>query len=403
MDRILETAVKAGIIVLRNGGETYRCEEIMCTVAAMLGAENVSAFVTPTVIMLTCTNPDGRHHTHFKRILYRTINLGKITMLETEIQRLVDKNNHDPIMISNVFRRIENAPDYPDWAVVLAIAFGSMCFSLLFGGSLSEALAAFAVGAVMRIVLVALRPLEMPGFLTSIIGGFIISVLTALSFILNLIPSIGNVSISVLMTLVPGVILVNAIRDIIAGDLVAGAAKLLEAFVIAAALSIGAALGLIPFPSHVSYISAITPWENIVPALITAFFVTAAFGYFFYINKYDIITASVIGAAGWVVFLILHKDLGLETAGYFVSALFVAAAAEICASILKKPATIFIIPGIIPFVPGGGIYETMLYSLWGNMELAAVTGFRTLTAAGAIAAGIALVSAFYHMGRKIRA
>ena len=80
-----------------------------------------------------------------------------------------------------------------------------------------------------------------------------------------------------------------------------------------------------------------------------------------------------------------------------------AAAAEICASILKKPATIFIIPGIIPFVPGGGIYETMLYSLWGNMELAAVTGFRTLTAAGAIAAGIALVSAFYHMGRKIRA
>lgn len=93
----------------------------------------------------------------------------------------------------------------------------------------------------------------------------------------------------------------------------------------------------------------------------------------------------------------------MATAGYFISALFVAAASEIYASILKKPATIFIIPGIIPFVPGGGIYETMLYSLWGNMGLASATGFRTLTAAGAIAAGIALVSACCHLGKKIRA
>ncbi len=403
MDRILETAIRAGIIVLKNGGETYRCEEIMCTVAKMLGAENVSAFATPTVVLLTCTNHDGRHHTHFKRILHRTINLGRITMLETEIKRLASKKNLDPIMISNVFRRIEHAPEYPAWAVVLAIAAGSGCFSLLFGGSAAEAVTAFVIGAVMRIILVALNPLKLPGFLTSITGGFIISVLSALSFMLDLIPSINNVSISVLMTLVPGVILVNAIRDTIAGDLVAGAAKLLEAFIIAAALSIGAALGLIPFPSDVSYISAISPWYSTVPALITAFFVTAAFAYFFYINKYDIITASLIGAVGWLIFLILTQGMGMATAGYFISALFVAAASEIYASILKKPATIFIIPGIIPFVPGGGIYETMLYSLWGNMGLASATGFRTLTAAGAIAAGIALVSACCHLGKKIRA
>ncbi|MCQ2603917.1 MAG: threonine/serine exporter family protein [Spirochaetia bacterium] len=402
-DRILSTAMEAGMIILKNGGETYRCEEIMCSVANMLGARNVSAFVTPTVVMLTCEDDHGHTCTHFQRILNRTINLSKISRLENEVMRMVSSCKPHPLkMVESVFRRIDSSIIYPDWAIVLTIALGSFCFSLLFGGSIVEAITAFVIGTIMRIVLFTTTPLELPGFLTSIIGGFIISMLSGLAARFGIIPSISNVIISVLMTLVPGVILVNAIRDIIAGDLVAGTAKLLEAFVIAAALSIGAAFGLIPFASETSKIAPVKVWDSLVPAFLAAFFTTAAFAYFFYIPKYDIFLASLLGAAGWIIFLILNVRMGYFMGGYFVGAFCIGVLSEIFGSVLKKPATIFIIPAIIPFVPGGGIYETMLYSLWGNMQQAGITGFRTLTASGAIAAGIALASAFAHTAKQIK-
>jgi uncharacterized membrane protein YjjB (DUF3815 family) len=55
------------------------------------------------------------------------------------------------------------------------------------------------------------------------------------------------------------------------------------------------------------------------------------------------------------------------------------------------------VPGIIPLVPGGGMYETMLYSVWGNRAAASAAGFSTLSAAFAIAVALALVSSFFRL------
>lgn len=56
--------------------------------------------------------------------------------------------------------------------------------------------------------------------------------------------SMNKIIIGSLMPLVPGLSITNAIRDIIAGELVAGLSKLTEAFLIAAAIAIGAGITL---------------------------------------------------------------------------------------------------------------------------------------------------------------
>ena len=63
-------------------------------------------------------------------------------------------------------------------------------------------------------------------------------------------------------------------------------------------------------------------------------------------------------------------------------------------------ATVYIVSGVIPFVPGGGMYETMLYSTLGNMDAAARTGFQTLSAAAAIAVGIAVASSVARLAAR---
>jgi uncharacterized membrane protein YjjB (DUF3815 family) len=66
--------------------------------------------------------------------------------------------------------------------------------------------------------------------------------------------------------------------------------------------------------------------------------------------------------------------------------------AEIFARMFKAPATVFLITGIIPLVPGGGLYYTMDALIDGNMALFAEKGIEAAGIAGAIAAGSSLVS-----------
>ena len=77
---------------------------------------------------------------------------------------------------------------------------------------------------------------------------------------------------------------------------------------------------------------------------------------------------------------------------YFAGAFVVALLSEIFAVIFKNPATVYLLPGLFPLVPGGGMFQTMEAAVSGNMENALSTGFSTLTAAGAIAIGIAVAS-----------
>ena len=78
----------------------------------------------------------------------------------------------------------------------------------------------------------------------------------------------------------------------------------------------------------------------------------------------------------------------------FIPATIVGIASEVFARYLKQPAIVFVIPGIIPLVPGLGMYNTMLYLVQENYELAASTGATALLVGGAISLGILLVTSF---------
>ena len=109
-------------------------------------------------------------------------------------------------------------------------------------------------------------------------------------------------------------------------------------------------------------------------------------------RKRMLLLASLGGAVGWCVYLLcgwLQNDITQS----FAAILAVAAYSEILARLQKSPATVYLIVGLIPLVPGGGIYYTMEYCINGDMMNFMNTGIHTLGIAGALAIGILLVSA----------
>ena len=61
------------------------------------------------------------------------------------------------------------------------------------------------------------------------------------------------------------------------------------------------------------------------------------------------------------------------------------------AQLLFCSATLFMIPGIFPIVPGAGIYWTAHYIVTDQLALASRTGFEAVKAAAAIVLGIIFV------------
>lgn len=141
---------------------------------------------------------------------------------------------------------------------------------------------------------------------------------------------------------------------------------------------------------------------NILLAAVWSAGASACFSVCLNSFRRDIFICSILGAIGWVLYLIVFYTTESLFRGYFIGAFSVAVFAEILASLQKKPATIFILPGLLPLVPGGGMFNTMEAALTGNLSKAGTLGYQTLGAAGAIALGIALASSAARIIRRMR-
>ena len=58
--------------------------------------------------------------------------------------------------------------------------------------------------------------------------------------------------------------------------------------------------------------------------------------------------------------------------------------------------------GILPLVPGGGIYYTMEYCVSGQTSQFIETGIHTFAIAGALAVGVLIVSSLVHLFQKMQ-
>ncbi len=246
-DEILDIALTAGELMLKNGGETYRTEETAVYTALSLGAKSAEAFVTPTVVMVSFTDGNGTMHTGIKRILSRDTNLSKVAQVNDLSRRLKKSTGlANPEMIEEILHRINSKNGHSKLSTMFMGALSSCFFSLMFGGGLYEALFAFCFGLILRAMVISITriPGSLNGFMVSLLSGISMSVLSDLTVFLPLKMDANIILIGTMMQVVPGLALVNSIRDIINGDLVSGSARLLDACMTAVGLSIGSVAGV---------------------------------------------------------------------------------------------------------------------------------------------------------------
>lgn len=137
--------------------------------------------------------------------------------------------------------------------------------------------------------------------------------------------------------------------------------------------------------------------------VLWAAFGTLGFCILFHVPVRSFIPAVMTGAFAWITYEVAHSNGLSETVSIFFGACTVAILAEVLARILKEAATIFIIPGILPLVPGAGIYYTLFYFIQKDQAAVLSYGTQTLMSAGAIAVALMTISIIFRTYFVIKA
>ena len=136
---------------------------------------------------------------------------------------------------------------------------------------------------------------------------------------------------------------------------------------------------------------------DIITMLIAAGLGTLGFALIFKVSIKHLPSATLIGViscAIYIAFDLMGANLFVSN---FMAVLISGILCEIFARIFRAPAAIFLLPCVIPLVPGGSLYYTMSYLISENYEAMAAYGKSTLLTALGIAAGMISASMIWKM------
>lgn len=240
---VMDVAVLAGEIMLKSGAETYRVEDTMKHILNTGHTKTAEVLVMLTGIVATMEDPGMEPITVMRRVEDRGTNIYRVM----EVNEISRQYCAGKLSLEKTYKALKNMKgrQYSTLVYNIATVLVPMGFAPLWGGGIEEIAGSAAVGCVLALLMTVGKRLRAEGFfLNSVCAAGI----TAASILIHFIyPGIktDTLIISGLMPLVPGMAVTNAVRDTLRHDYISGGARVLEAFVTAAAIALGAGAGML--------------------------------------------------------------------------------------------------------------------------------------------------------------
>lgn len=229
----------AGKIMLQSGAETYRVEDTMKRIAEAYGCTSVQSFAMPTGVHFSVNEAEA---SHFLRVSSRATDLHKIADVNA-ISRKIVRGKIPLYEAVPLLEMVEHSRQtFTHGIQVIAAAFVSGSFTIMFGGAWPDFLPAFLTGGLAYAVMLWVVHVIDTRFIADFFASIIIGFLAYVSIIIGFGASLDKIIIGAVMPLVPGMPITNAVRDLLAGHLVAGVSKGVEAGLTAVAIGAGVAV-----------------------------------------------------------------------------------------------------------------------------------------------------------------
>ena len=241
-ERLLERILDIGELMLQSGAEINRVEDTLCRLGRAYGAVP-DVYVIVFSIAVTLRFPDGATVTQTRRVGDNdNIDFEKLDRLNDLSRRCCSS----PMTVSAIEREIDRIRQRtnPVWILILGNALGAFSFSVFFGGSVLDGLAA----ALFSLLIVLLQCTLGKYSTNRILYTMVVSAIVGLGIggFCRVVPHFSRPMIMIgdIMLLNPGITMINAVREMMVGNTISGEIRLIESFTWALALAAGFMLAI---------------------------------------------------------------------------------------------------------------------------------------------------------------
>ncbi|MGH9086898.1 MAG: threonine/serine ThrE exporter family protein [Acidimicrobiales bacterium] len=391
--RILHFALRVGGAMLASGAGTVEVESTILDLTAACGLGQCEVDVTFTSMTASYLRADDAEPITTVRVVRgRTVNYGRLAALNSlqvdlTAGRITPEEafaRMDEVMVA----RTRRSP-----LVLLSWAGMATAFTVLLGGKTLTAAVAFVSAAVVTLLLRTTARRGIPDFFLSALGA---AVATGFALTMVAIHAPARSTFIVaggIMVLVPGYALVASVQDALTGFPISGTARGLEVLLTTAGIITGIAATLylsvsVGMTLHLGSVVT-TPFVQVPVQVAAAGVAAALYASATLVPRRSLAYAGLVGAGGWAVLLLLRHAGTSLIAATAVAAVLIGAASNVLAGRQQTHAFVFVVPGVMPLVPGLTIYQGMLYLFTGSSG-AAGTLLRAVATGLAIAAGVTL-------------
>lgn len=240
---IVDFAMDAGRILLRNGAEIFRVEETITRICKRFGVETIDIFVLSHAIFMSAENGAEEAYTKVNNVPLSSAHLGIVAEVN-DLSRDISAGNVTLEEAKERLEEIDKIPQKKNRHQIIAAGFGGAFFGYMMGATLMEAVMAFFTGCVLwRWVLVG-KKYGISSIIVNIFGGVIIAVMALVTrnFAFFGPLRIEGIITGSIMSMIPGVAFVNAVRDIADSDFLSGTVRMIDAMLVFVYLAVGVGL-----------------------------------------------------------------------------------------------------------------------------------------------------------------
>lgn len=246
VQEVLDFALEAGKILLKNGAEIFRVEETMLHICKYYQISEVDTYVLTNGIFLTAQWEGTGMFSKIKYVPLEASHLGIVAAVN-DLSRQVCAGN---ISLEDAKIRLEEInvmPEKKAYFKILAAGFGSASFCYLLDGTLWESFFTILIAMVLYVFVLFCSKHHVSKLIVNTMGGVLVSFCAVFVYKLfgdSLNMGLDNIIIGSVLPLVPGMAFVNSIRDIANSDILSGMIRLVDTLLVFAYIAIGVGTAL---------------------------------------------------------------------------------------------------------------------------------------------------------------
>ncbi len=240
-EKVLGLALDLGKSMIKCGAEMNRVEETIMRVGYAYNMKSTEVFSVVSMMTATAIDENGRTHTQTRRIYSYSVNFDKLEKLNALSRKICSEKPEieearqelEKIMVpSKIFNPV----------VLLGYTLASAGFAMFFGGTFLDGLASVPIAIVIYLLNSFIKVTGASRLFFTVLTSAVSGALALLFVHIGFGNNADMIMMGNIMLLIPGLMLINSVREMLCGDLMSGILRLLESIILALSIAAGFAI-----------------------------------------------------------------------------------------------------------------------------------------------------------------